>query len=1007
MSTVITEEPAAGIDVEKPLQKSFIEAQFPVSKLSKESYKERKANYSQTLTGLGKWWGRKPLILVRATILGLLMPATDDPERDRETFLKILTMDADGLFRRKTKSIPLSEIWERLTTRERVEWFDETADERGLTRIAEGKKPKAQTRASSTLTGVRRRLRRGAEREELQRLVFDRLSYDEKLAYCDRPEQIAGPDAETWKAINSHLGTRAASLPELVRELGERKFGRVPRVGDAFCGGGSVPFEAARVGCEAFGSDLNPVAALLTWAALNIVGGGAQVAEEVREAQRKVYEAVDRQVCEWGIEHHEEGYRADAYLYCNETRCPECGWMVPLAPSWVIGEKTRTVARLVPVGAEKRYEIEIEMDASAEAMRHAKAAGTVRDSELRCPHKCNSTSITMIRGDRRTTDGTKYGLRLWENRDVAPRPDDVFQERLYCIRWVETFLNARGEEQTRRFYRAPDANDHERERRVQGLLNERFDDWQAKGYIPSRRIELGDKTDEPIRTRGWANWHHLFNPRQLLVHGKFLEEAFGHNASIPAYVSVLLGIGRCADWDSKLCRWDSSAANEKVAQTFSNQALNTLSTYAGKSSTALRNSWFLSLPLVSENASVFVQVGDARRINLPCDVWLTDPPYADAINYHELSEFFLAWYDRSLHKLFPSWYADSKRALAITGQDEDFRRSMVECYRNLAARMPDDGQQVVMFTHQDAGVWADLALILWASGLRVTAAWCIATETDSAMREGNYVQGTVLLVLRKQKSTATAFSDELIPQVEAEVKAQLDHMLQLDDRDDPNFGDTDYQLAAYAAALRVLTQYRNIEDFDIARELARPRRRGEVSPIVEIINQAVRVACDYLVPAGFSSFIWKTLTPIERFYLKGLDLEAHAEYRSGAYQELARGFGVRDYRPLISTGAANQTLLKTANEFGTRALGGELSDGFASTLTRHALFGVREAVRTDDAQSGLNYLRGALPKTYWSERKNLIEILRYLATMSIKSPRWKTEAERAGVLAGALENDSV
>ncbi|MBL0293781.1 MAG: DUF1156 domain-containing protein, partial [Saprospiraceae bacterium] len=55
---------------------SFIEVQFPVSKISKESYKERKAVQGQTLTGLGKWWGRKPLILVRATILGMLMPAT-------------------------------------------------------------------------------------------------------------------------------------------------------------------------------------------------------------------------------------------------------------------------------------------------------------------------------------------------------------------------------------------------------------------------------------------------------------------------------------------------------------------------------------------------------------------------------------------------------------------------------------------------------------------------------------------------------------------------------------------------------------------------------------------------------------------------------------------------------------------------------------------------------------------------------------------------------------------
>lgn len=70
--------------------KSFIEAQFPVSKLSKESYKERKAVSGQTLTGIGKWWGRKPLILVRATILGVLMSSTNDPKKDREIFLKIL-----------------------------------------------------------------------------------------------------------------------------------------------------------------------------------------------------------------------------------------------------------------------------------------------------------------------------------------------------------------------------------------------------------------------------------------------------------------------------------------------------------------------------------------------------------------------------------------------------------------------------------------------------------------------------------------------------------------------------------------------------------------------------------------------------------------------------------------------------------------------------------------------------------------------------------------------------
>ena len=132
-----------------------------------------------------------------------------------------------------------------------------------------------------------------------------------------------------------------------------------PRVGDAFCGGGSVPFEAARLGCEAFGSDLNPVAALLTWGALNIVGGGEEVAERVRAAQAEVFAAVDRQVTEWRIEHDDAGWRADAFLYCTETACPACGWRVPLAPSWVIGEKTRTVARLRPERKRRGFAIDI------------------------------------------------------------------------------------------------------------------------------------------------------------------------------------------------------------------------------------------------------------------------------------------------------------------------------------------------------------------------------------------------------------------------------------------------------------------------------------------------------------------------------------------------------------------------------------------------------------------------------------------------------------------------
>src|SRR5439155_12719383 len=130
------------------------------------------------------------------------------------------------------------------------------------------------------------------EKQELQRRIFLSLSYDERLKYCERPEQIDGPSADSWTVINAHLGTNAKSLPELVAALGTYRFGHVPRVGDAFCGGGSIPFEAARIGCEAYGSDLNPVSALLTWAALNIVGGGETTANTVRKAQQEIYDAV-------------------------------------------------------------------------------------------------------------------------------------------------------------------------------------------------------------------------------------------------------------------------------------------------------------------------------------------------------------------------------------------------------------------------------------------------------------------------------------------------------------------------------------------------------------------------------------------------------------------------------------------------------------------------------------------------------------------------------------------
>ncbi len=970
---------------------SFIEAQFPVSKVSKESYKERKSNHSQTLTGLGKWWGRKPLVMIRAALIGLLMPPSDDPKRDREIFLKIMTMDEDGLWKRMRKAdgnIRYKDAFELLTEEERERFFnlDEVKGGKAIHHCidADGRDEKKEMK------------------QEIQRLAFNRLSYDEKLSYADRPEQIDGPSDEAWEEINDHLDTDAENLSELVQELGERQFGHAPRVGDAFCGGGSVPFEAARLGCEAYGADLNPVAALLTWASLNIVGGGDEVAERVREAQEEVYAAVNEQIAEWGIEHNEKGWRADAYLYCLETECPECGVDVPMAPSWVIGKRTNTVATLELDESNDRFDIHIKQGVSKAEIEAADEAGTVDNDRLQCPSCGRATPIKMIRGDQRGENGTSNALRRWTNEDVAPRPGDTFQERLYCVRWEETYLDDNGNEKTRRHYRTVTDADRQREQKVQRLLEDRFDEWQENGYIPSRRIEPGNKTDEPIRTRGWTHWHHLFNPRQLLTMGLYQREAQRVSGKEAERTGNLLELGRLADTKgvgSKILRWNAHRSKEMHATVFSNQALNTLFNFCHRSLDSTSPAGEAVAPTAGKGR---VEANDAREVNEGCQIWITDPPYADAVNYHELSEIFLSWYEKPLQRLFPDWYTDSKRALAITGDEEDFRRDMVESYRNLAEHMPEDGAQIVMFTHQDASVWADLALIMWAAGLRVTAAWTIATETDSALKKGNYVQGTVLLVLRKRTGDDTAFTDQLKVQVEDEVRDQLDAMRALDeDEEEPSFGDTDYQLAAYAAALRVLTQYGSVEAWDIERELSRTRSNGEPSPIEDIIEEAVQVAADHLIPQNFDSFQWKTLAPSERLYLKGLELEKHGEYRTGAYQELARGFGVREYKPLYASSRANKTRFKSASEFGTKQLGDE---GFEGSHVRHALFAVHEAREQDDAQAGRLWLRNELPD-YWGNRKKLIEILGYLASMESVSEHWEEDAKAARLVAGAVEND--
>src|ERR1019366_118996 len=76
----------------------------------------------------------------------------------------------------------------------------------------------------------------------------------------------------------------------------------------------------------------------------NLLGGGKAVQNEVRKVQEAVFAAADKQITEWGIEHNDRGERAEAFLYCVEVKPEGCDYYIPLAPSWMISERSRIVA---------------------------------------------------------------------------------------------------------------------------------------------------------------------------------------------------------------------------------------------------------------------------------------------------------------------------------------------------------------------------------------------------------------------------------------------------------------------------------------------------------------------------------------------------------------------------------------------------------------------------------------------------------------------------------------
>jgi len=944
---------------------ALIEHLFPVQKISAESFKEQMAGAGKTLTALGSYWkGRKPLILNKACILGSLLPATDDRLKDLEVFELLMGMDVQSMQQRLEANLPASRV------------------------------------------------------DEVGELLV--LSYNEQVNNGKRPEELGvSLFNHIWSRVNKHLGTSATSFPELVEEMGIARFGRRPKVADVFCGSGQIPFEAARLGCDVYASDLNPIACMLTWGSFHIVGANKEKRLEIDKAQKKLAKQVRQEVDLLGIESDGKGWRAKAFLYCTEVRCPESGWMVPLIPSLIISMGHKVVARLIPLPDEKRYDIRVCYVDSDDELDTAKY-GTVQGSTV--VHSPDGrtqirVNIKTIRGDYKDGKENQNRLRMWDKTDFMPSPDDIFQERLYCVQWMKK--KSKGKKFDYEF-RTVTSGDLKREQKVIDHVAANIAEWQEKGYVPDMVIEEGAKTNEPIRTRGWTHWHHLWTCRQLLYLATIRK-----NITTP---EVYVSFSGLLDYTSKLCQWTTSSkgsakigggkrtggASDNPAHVFYNQALNTFWNYGIRSIEQLfviLDKKTKSEPF-NDSFRYGVTTSSADNLQTDNDIYVTDPPYGDAVKYEEITEFFIAWLRRNPPKEFAHWTWDSRRSLAIKGEDDGFRRGMVAAYRRMTEMMPDNGIQVLMFTHQSGAIWADMANIIWASGLQVTAAWYVVTETDSATRQGANVKGTIILILRKRHKELATFRDDLGWEIEEAVKEQVESLVGLDKSvraqgAEGLYSDADLQMAGYAAALKVLTAYSVIDGKNMVTEAEAPRQKDKKTFVDELIDFAVLTAVQFLVPVGFEKVEWQKLMPVERFYLKMAEMEYQGAKTLDNYQNFAKAFKVHHFDQLMSDSSkANSARLKLSAEFKGAMMSGDTE--IAQTPLRALLYGIYEINKEVEVDDVLLHLMENC-QGYLQHKPLMVKMADYLAEKrevlkNSKNFNPAAEASGARVLAEAMRN---
>ena len=537
--------------------------------------------------------------------------------------------------------------------------------------------------------------------------------------------------------------------------------GEEPLVVDPFAGGGSIPLEALRLGCETFASDLNPVACLILKVMLeDIPRHGPGLADELREAGATIKETAERELAHL-YPPDLDGATPIAYLWARTVRCeaPNCGAEIPLMRSrWLCRKKNRKWALRTqverPDGAPPQVKFEIfEPESDREV-----AGGTVSRARATCI-ACRS----VLRPER-------VRSQLAAQRGGG---DAMFGEdgaRVGGARMTAVVTLRPGEQG--RHYRLPTDADYAAVRKAQERVADVLDKWERGGRqglcpVPDEPTPVGGGSGAgrafSVQRYGMLQWGDLFTARQkaaLLELRRLTIESVEERSTDPARQLLALAVSRFTDDFSSLTRWMD---RETPAATFTRQALPILWDFcelAPLDDASWSYSGSVEWVARSTEAVTYEQPGqlqqvDATRHPLPdqaASVWFTDPPYYDAVPYADLSDFFLAWLKRMLpgYSVLPDPFDpanplspkvdeivqdETKSADDGRRKDKDwFENAMAGAFSEGRRVLDDDGAGCVIFAHKTTEGWEALLAGMIRGGWTITGSWPVATERPGRPR---------------------------------------------------------------------------------------------------------------------------------------------------------------------------------------------------------------------------------------------------------------------------------